>query len=260
MKKTAVIYGASGMLGSHLAIDFATRGFEVKAITHNDNVVTQEVSKFALLQNDVSDKDLAEADIVVDCGGRPGRYAADSLLGLPQYRQMKGTNTVSISSTVMFCEQTKLGVGVTPEYVMDTYRRDHYTSSMENHILRLPVVSMVGHHLSRHALIASGRRGLDYNLLRADKDALFTLTEHRDSVRDYVPVAEVAGYVLRALKHPFSYVDSGNPRTLWEQVIYLIDHGIVRKDASFRKNLQFSDNTKVSNHYSRLDWCPNVYL
>jgi hypothetical protein len=172
----------------------------------------------------------------------------------------KGTNTVSISSTVMFCEQSRLGVGVTPEYVMDTYRRDHYTSTMENHILRLPVVSMVGSHLSRQAMIECGRRGLDYNMLRAGVNDLFHFTEHRDSVRDYVPIGEVSGYVLRALKHKFCYVDSGNPRTLLEQAIYLIDHGIVRKDASFRKNLRFSDDVKASNHYSPQDWCPNVYL
>lgn len=259
MKKKALIYGASGMLGSHLAIDFAKRGYEVAAISHNRNVVTEEVSRYASLASAATDDQIDEADITVDCAARPTRYMHDGLPIMPQYRQRKNSNTVCITSTVMFLEHYKLGVGVTPEYVMDNYRRDHYTSTMENHILRLPVITIMGHNLSQDALIQSGRLGLDYNLLRADKDAPFVLSEHCKSVRDYVPAAELHNYVMNALKHPFSYVNSGAPRTLEEQVGYLIDHELVRKDRSFIKNIRFTDTGRISNHYSRLDWCPNSY-
>lgn len=260
MNKTALVYGASGMLGSHLSIDLARKGYKVKAISKFRNVVTDEISHYASLSIHATEKDMVESDIVIDCGARPSCYpSANALTGAPHYQQAQMSNTVALSPSLMFCEHTTISANVPHEYVMDSYRKDHYTSSMANHILRLPKISIEGHALPKDILIQSDRGGIEYEMLRASENDVLRFSENKDSVIEVLPISNLSTFVLKALSYKFSHVSSNRGFTYDEYVDYLLERGIVNKSASFKSKILFNENIKKSNHFKQAEWCPNLY-
>lgn len=264
--KKVVVMGASGFLGGHLCIEYAKMGYRVIAVTHTPGVVTEAIAKHAQIR--MCDWDgLANmyhlADLVVDCSIHSSRYINDGnrSVGKAQlkYPVPESENVVALSSTIMLCENKNVSTLIGDEYVRSLYNKEKSHLDIGNHVLRLPVMTIEGHALGKEQLIKSNRMCLDLGLLRTKAHEQFIATEHRDSVRDYMPVSHLTDMIERSLRHMVNYACTRKPKTLQQQIEHLVDNHIVDKDPLFINNVVYDDSMKMSNHYCYVDYLPNVF-
>lgn len=237
---------------------YAQHGARVYAVTHNPGIITGYLTHYAEVRMG-DERNVGQlADIIIDCSARPTNYGYVG--SRHKYRHATGAPNVLLSTTLLMKEDRALAPWANTEFIMDSYNAEMIMLAHSGHVLRLPQISIEGHHLSHDLLIASERMSLEHSMLEMAKrpNMDLTISERAESIRDYINISDVAGYVEKALKYEISHVRTDAPKTIKQHIEHFAVNHL--KDPSIPERISFYSDADVNDHSIDVGYLPNLFV